>query len=75
MEINEDLLRKYIIQNVLLRNHCESTAESYLDDDYNDDEEINNDMKITLEISQKIIETEEEIMKELNKYNELTYYC
>ena len=67
MEINEDLLRKYIIQNVLLRNHCESAAECYLDNDYNDDEEINDDMKITLEISQKIIETEEELMKELNK--------
>ena len=67
MEINEDLLRKFIIQNSLLRNHCESVAECYLDNDYNDDEEINDDMKITLEISQKIIETEEELMKELNK--------
>ena len=67
MEINEDLLRKYIIQNVLLRNHCESTAECYLDDDYNDDEELNNDMKFTLKISQKIIEIEEELMKEINK--------
>ena len=67
MEINEDLLRKYIIQNSLLRNHCESTAECYLDDDYNDDEEINDDMELTLKISQKIIEIEEELMKELNK--------
>ena len=67
MEINEDLLRKYIIQNSLLRNHCESVAETFIDDDYNDDEEINDDMKITLEISQKIIKTEEELMKELNK--------
>ena len=67
MEINEDLLRKYIIQNVLLRNHCESVADAYLDDGYNDDEEINDDMKITLEISQKIIKIEEELMKEINK--------
>ena len=67
MEINEDLLRKYIIQNSLLRNHCESVAETFIDDDYNDDEELNNDMKFTLKISQKIIEIEEELMKELNK--------
>ena len=32
MEINEDLLRKYIIQNSLLRNHSEAVAESYLED-------------------------------------------
>ena len=67
MEINEDLLRKYIIQNSLLRNHCESVAETFIDDDYNDDEELSNDMKCILKISQKIIETEEELMKELNK--------
>ena len=67
MEINEDLLRNYIIQNVLLRNHCESVAETFIDDDYNDDEELNNDMKFTLKISQKIIEIEEELMKEINK--------
>ena len=67
MEINEDLLRNYIIQNVLLRNHCESVADAYLDDGYNDDEELNNDMKFTLKISQKIIEIEEELMKEINK--------
>ena len=67
MEINEDLLRKYIIQNSLLRNHCESVAETFIDDDYNDDEELNNDMKFTLKISQKIIEIEEELMKEINK--------
>ena len=75
MEINEDLLRKFIIQNSLLRNHSEAVAEAYLEDGYNDDEELSNDMKCILKISQKIIETEEEIMKELNKYNELTYYC
>ena len=67
MEINEDLLRKYIIQNSLLRNHCESVAETFIDDDYNDDEELNNDMKFTLKISEKIIEIEEELMKEINK--------
>ena len=66
MKINEDLLRKYIIQNSLLRNHCESVAETFIDDDYNDDEELNNDMKFTLKISQKIIEIEEELMKEIN---------
>ena len=67
MEINEDLLRKYIFQNSLLRNHCESVAETFIEDDYNDDEELSNDMKCILKISQKIIETEEELMKELNK--------
>ena len=67
MEINEDLLRKFIIQNSLLRNHSEAVAEAYLEDGYNDDEELSNDMKCILKISQKIIETEEELMKELNK--------
>ena len=67
MEINEDLLRKYIIQNSLLRNHSEAVAESYLEDGYNDDEEISKYMKYILKVSQKIIKIEEELMKELNK--------
>ena len=67
MEINEDLIRKYIIQNSLLRNHCESVAETFIDDDYNDGEELNNDMKFTLKLSEKILEIEEELMKEINK--------
>ena len=67
MEINEDLLRKFIIQNALFRNHNEAVAETYLEDAYNDDEELRDDMEHTLKLSQKIIETEEELMKELNK--------
>ena len=67
MEINEDLLRKYIIQNSLLRNHSEAVAEAYLEDGYNDNEELSNDMKCILKISQKIIEIEKELLKELKK--------
>ena len=67
MEINEGLLRKYIFHNQLLRCHNEAVAETYLEDGYNDDEEIKDDMKHTLKLSQKIIEIEEEIIKETNK--------
>ena len=67
MEINELLLRKYIIQNALLRNHSEAVAESYLEDGYNDDEDLSDVMKCILKMTQKIIETEEDLMKEINK--------
>ena len=67
MEINEGLLRKYIFHNNVLRNHIEAVAETYLEDGYNDDEEIKDDMKHTLKLLQKIIEIEEEIIKEINK--------
>ena len=67
MEINEDLLRKYIFHNQVLRIHNEAVAETYLEDAYNDDEELKDDMEHTLKKSQKIREIEEELLKELNK--------
>ena len=66
MEINELLLRKYIFHNQVLREHNETVAETYLEDSYNDDEEIRDDMKYTLKKSQKITEIEEELLKEIN---------
>ena len=39
-EINEDLLRKYIFHNQVSRIHNEAVAETYLEDAYNDDEEL-----------------------------------
>ena len=67
MEINEDLLRKYIFHNQVSRFHNEAVAETYLEDAYNDDEELKDDMEHTLKKSQKIREIEEELLKELNK--------
>ena len=67
MEINEELLRKYIFHNQVLRFHNEAVAETYLEDAYNDDEELKDDMKYTLKKLQKIREIEEELLKELNK--------
>ena len=67
MEINEDLLRKYIFHNQVLRNHNEAVAESYLEDAYNDEEELEYDMKHILKKSQQITDIEEELLKELNK--------
>ena len=67
MEINEDLLRKYIFHNQVLRIHNEAVAETYLEDAYNDDEKLKDDMEHTMKKSQKIREIEEELLKELNK--------
>ena len=67
MEINEQLLRKYIFHNQVLRNHDEAVAETYLEEAYNDDEELKDDMKYTLKKLQKITEIEEELLKELYK--------
>ena len=67
MEINELLLKKYIFHNQVLREHNEAVAETYLEDGYNDDAELRDDMKYTLKKSQKITEIEEEILKEINK--------
>ena len=58
MEINEDLLRKYIFHNQVSRIHNEAVAETYLEDGYNDDDELESDMKDTLKKSQKIREIE-----------------
>ena len=67
MEINEELLRKYIFHNQVSRIHNGAVAETYLEDAYNDDEELKDDMEHTLKNSQKIREIEEELLKELNK--------
>ena len=67
MEINELLLRKYIFYNQVIRDHNETVAETYLEDGYKDDEELKYDMEHTLKISQKIIEIEKELLKELKK--------
>ena len=67
MEINEDLLRKYIFHNQVLRSHDEAVAETYLEEAYNDDEELKDDMKHTLKKLQKIEEIEEELLKEIDK--------
>ena len=67
MEINEELLRKYIFHNQVLRNHDEAVAETFLEDAYNDDEELKDDMKHTLKKLQKITEIEEKLLKEINK--------
>ena len=67
MEINEGLLRKYIFHNQVLREHNEAVAETYLEDAYDNDEDLKDDMEHTLKKSQKIREIEEELLKELNK--------
>ena len=67
MEINEGLLRKYIFHNQVLRNHNEAVAETYLEEAYNDDEELKDDIQHTLKLLQKITEIEEELLKEINK--------
>ena len=67
MEINELLLRKYIFHNQVLREHNETIAETYLEDGYNDDDELRKDMEYTLKKSQKVMEIEEELLKEIDK--------
>ena len=67
MEINELLLRKYIFHNQVLREHNEAIAETYLEDGYNDDDLLRKDMEYTLKKSQKVMEIEEELLKEIDK--------
>ena len=70
MKINELLLRKYIVYNQSLRVYNEIVAERYLEDGYNDDEVLRDDMKYILKKTQQIDEIEEELLKEINKnYN------
>ena len=70
MKINELLLRKYIVYNQSLRVHNDIVAECYLEDGYNDDEVLRDDMKYILKKTQQINEIEEELLKEINKkYN------
>ena len=59
----EELLRKYIFHNQVLRNHIEAVVETFLEDAYNDDEELKDDMKHTLKLLQKITEIEEDLLK------------
>ena len=66
MEINEELLRKYIYLNQLLRTYNEGDAEIYIEDDYKD-EELKKYMNYAMKKSQKIREIEQELLKELNK--------
>ena len=67
MKINELLLRKYIVYNQSLRVYNDIVAECYLEDGYNDDEVLRNDMKYILKKTQQINEIEEELLKEINK--------
>ena len=70
MKINELLLRKYIVYNQALRVYNDIVAECYLEDGYNDDEVLRDDMKYILKKTQQINEIEEELLKEINKnYN------
>ena len=70
MKINELLLRKYIVYNQSLRVYNEIVAERYLEDGYNDDEVLRDDMKYILKKTQQIDEIEEELLKEIKKnYN------
>ena len=70
MKINELLLRKYIVYNQSLRVYNDIVAECYLEDGYNDDEVLRNDMKYILKKTQQINEIEEELLKEIKKnYN------
>ena len=70
MKINELLLRKYIVYNQSLRVYNEIVAECYLEDGYNNDEVLRDDMKYILKKTQQINEIEEELIKEINKnYN------
>ena len=72
MKINEQLLRKYIFHNQVLRDHDEAVAETYLEEAYNDDEELKDDMKYTLKKLQKITEIEEELLKKVNNVSRET---
>ena len=62
MEINEELLMKYIHLNQLLRLYNEGLIEIYLED-YNNDEELKKCIDYALKKSQKIKEIEEELLK------------
>lgn len=67
MTISEELLRKYIFHNQVLREHNEGVAETYLEDAYDDDEELKSDMQYCIKKSNKVKEIEKQLLKELNK--------
>ena len=71
MEINEELLRKYIYYNQLLRLYNEGLVEIYLED-YHYDEELKKYMDYVLKKSQKIIEIEQELLKKVNNVSRET---
>ena len=71
MEINEELLRKYICYNQLLRLYNEGLVEIYLED-YHYDEELKKYTDYVLKKSQKIIEIEQELLKKLNNVSRET---
>ena len=65
MEINEELLRKYIYHNQLLRLYNEGLVEIYLED-YHYDEELKKYINYAMKKSQKIREIEEELLEKIN---------
>ena len=67
MEINEGLLRDYIFYNQVLREHNEEMIDSYLEEAYGNEEELENDMIYSSKRAKKIEEVEKELLKELNK--------
>ena len=67
MTISEELLRKYIFHNQVLREHNEGVVETYLEDAYDDDEELKSDMQYCIKKSNKVKEIEEQLLQELNK--------
>ena len=62
MNINEDLLRKYIYLNQLLRYYYEGLVEIYLEDYYKD-EELKKYIDYAMKKSQEIREIEKELLK------------
>ena len=71
MEINEELLRKYIYHNQLLRLYNEGLVEIYLED-YHYDEELKKYTDYVLKKSQKIIEIEQELLKKVTNVSRET---
>lgn len=67
MSISEELLRKYIFHNQVLREHNEGVAETYLEDAYDDEEELKSDMQYCIKRSNKVKEIEGQLLKELNE--------
>ena len=70
MKINEDLLRKYIFHVQVLNEHTEAMAETYLEEAYDDEEELKADLSYCRKRINKIKEFEKELLKELNKVEE-----
>lgn len=67
MEINEQLLRKYIFHSQILNEHIECVAETYLEGAYDNEEEFENDLKYTTKRINKLKEIEKEILDEINR--------